>query len=754
MDLFEKLSLVPILVIVFVIVLFLVFLFFYIKPGFQVIGWLTTSAKKIRELEPDQIKEKHTIESLFLGYPSLVEIWKKYAETLHPQFEHQEGERILLCLRATMPAESFFSKEILVDTPLHTDFFKHLPGILTGIGIIGTFIGLINGLEHFNVDTDAEKLQNNLSLLLNAVREAFFASCIAIFVAIVVTLAEKLILNLCYRRADDLVQVIDTLYEAGAGEEYLSQLVASSSENAAQTRLLKDALVNDLKELLTNFSSSLANAIEHNTQSQTKSLIEANQEEQARFRESLADAMKNSLDGPMQTIVEATKTLGGNQGEAINDLLSAMIGRLDDTFGSQMRGLNEMMASNANLMGGMQQQFSLFLEQLEHAGENSQTAQSEHLRIMMEQAEERQLHMNDQVNQALLQMSTTVSQLMEGLAEQRNAIGEAGQQGLDSVRTGLASVLEELKNTANQTSEIFNTELRQVFIAAEQRQNELGTQVQVMIEQMQTNQSVQGDKLQLHFKQALEQVTDIVDQMDKRRDTLEKERMADDTERSEKLDSEMLSHVQQIGDSTLRLTNTVETIGQGISQTVSHLERVTVDGAVSLNAGAEAIRGTAEALDSAGKQVSQVLVQATNTQEKLSSASQSLMHATQSLDKGLLDYQAHRGQVEAMIGTLRVLLQEAEQRTGLSKSLVEDMQEMVEQSRQLQIEANQFMSKSGEVLKEGFNGFADAVTTNMSRSRAEFDKGLGQAVEMISGQIQELESVLDQLIRAAGGRKG
>jgi len=107
-----------------------------------------------------------------------------------------------------------------------------------------------------------------------------------------------------------------------------------------------------------------------------------------------------------------------------------------------------------------------------------------------------------------------------------------------------------------------------------------------------------------------------------------------------------------------------------------------------------------------------------------------------------------------MIGNLRSLLQEAEQRTGLSKSLVGDMQEMVEQSRQLQTEANQFMAKSGEVLKEGFNGFADAVTTNMSRSRAEFDKGLGQAVEMISGQIQELESVLDQLIRAAGGRKG
>jgi putative membrane protein len=754
MDLLDKLSLVPIIVILCVIALFLVFLAFYIKPGFQVIGCLTNSAKKIRRLESGQIKEKHNIEKLFLEYPGLAEIWKKYAETLHPQFEHRDGERTLLCLRATMPAESFFSKDIIVDMPLHTDFFKHLPGILTGIGIIGTFIGLINGLEHFHVDTDAEKLQTNLALLLNAVREAFFASCIAIFVAILVTLLEKFMLNLCYRNADELVQVIDTLYEAGAGEEYLSQLVDSASENATQTRLLKDNLVNDLKELLTNFSGALANSFEQNTQSQTRSLIEANQEEQAHFRESLADAMKNSLDGPMQTIVEATKTLGGNQGEAINDLLSAMISRLDDTFGSQMRGLNEMMSSNAELMGGMQQQFSIFLKQLEHAGKDSQTAQSEHLKVMMDQAEDRQLQMNERVNQALLQMSETVSLLMEGLAEQRNAIGDAGQLGLDSVRTGLAALLDELKNTANQTSEIFNNELRQVFITAEQRQNELGTQVQEMIEQMQQNQSTQGSKLQLQFKEALEQVTNIADQMDKRRDVVERERIADDAQRTEKFDTEIMSHVQKIGDSTLRLTNTVETIGQGIAQSVTQLERVTVEGAKSLNAGAEAIRGTSEALDSAGKKVSQVLEQATNTQEKLSSASQSLMNASQSLDKGMLDYQIHRGQVEAMILTLRTLLQEVEQKTGLSQSMVNDMQNMVEQSRQLQIEANQFISQSGEVLKEGFNGFAEAVTTNMSRSRAEFDKGLGQAVEMISGQIQELESVLDQLIRAAGGRKG
>jgi hypothetical protein len=159
--------------------------------------------------------------------------------------------------------------------------------------------------------------------------------------------------------------------------------------------------------------------------------------------------------------------------------------------------------------------------------------------------------------------------------------------------------------------------------------------------------------------------------------------------------------------------------------------------------------GTANVLDSAGKQVSQALEQTSNSQEKLISASHSLGQASQSLEKGMLDYQEYRKQVEAMIITLKGLLQETENKSAVNKDLVVDMTNMVQQSRQLQIEANQFITQSGEVLKTGFDSFADAVTTNMDKSRAVFDKGLGQAVDMISGQIQELEAVLDQLIRAA-----
>lgn len=85
--------------------------------------------------------------------------------------------------RATAPAESFFNSQFVVDSRLRTEFFKHLPGIFTGIGIIGTFTGLIVGLQGFQVSQDPAKVSASLETLLAGVLEAFVVSALAIALA-------------------------------------------------------------------------------------------------------------------------------------------------------------------------------------------------------------------------------------------------------------------------------------------------------------------------------------------------------------------------------------------------------------------------------------------------------------------------------------------------------------------------------------------------------------------------------------------
>ncbi len=116
--------------------------------------------------------------------------WQEFQETLHDQCDTINAESRLVRSRATTSSSYFFSSQSIIETPLQTEYFKHLPGILTGIGIIGTFAGLLIGLFYFDT-SDPSKVNESVSLLLSGVREAFVVSAIAIAIAMYVTNSEK-----------------------------------------------------------------------------------------------------------------------------------------------------------------------------------------------------------------------------------------------------------------------------------------------------------------------------------------------------------------------------------------------------------------------------------------------------------------------------------------------------------------------------------------------------------------------------------
>lgn len=95
-------------------------------------------------------------------------LWSEYEETLHELKRKDGGTE----WRSTLPAEAFFYKEVMVDsrTFVWNEFIRHLPGILTGLGIIGTFFGLIAGLEGFAPSEEASAARESLTNLLGGVR--------------------------------------------------------------------------------------------------------------------------------------------------------------------------------------------------------------------------------------------------------------------------------------------------------------------------------------------------------------------------------------------------------------------------------------------------------------------------------------------------------------------------------------------------------------------------------------------------------
>lgn len=339
-------------------------------------------------------------------------LWREYAETLHPQRKQDEfGQLKIIRYRATAMAEVFFSEQALVETPLKTAFYKHLPGILTGLGIIGTFSGLIYGLNGFQVTDDPNAVRASLGTLIQGVGHAFIVSAIAICLAMLCTWWTNRELTLRYRQVEQLCQLVDSFFDAGAGEEYLARLVEASETSATQAIQLKDALVTDLKQILTEL-----------TDRQIREMSSG-------IGQTFADSMRE----PMERISKAVEGVSSNQGDAVNrmltDVLSNFSERMEKMFGGQLSGMNELLTQTTQAMQATASRFDQLAANLDTAGKNGAEAMAKRLEQAITSMEARQSVLNKQMGEFVEQIRAMVNQSQTESAQKlQETVGKLGEQ--------------------------------------------------------------------------------------------------------------------------------------------------------------------------------------------------------------------------------------------------------------------------------------------------------------------------------------
>lgn len=181
------------------------------------------------------------VERLIEHDADMAQLWAEYNQALEVLGRLESGSQsVARAWQATSPAEHFFDAQWVVDSPLRADFFRHVPGILTGVGIIGTFVGLILGLMHFDV-SDPEQVQVQLSALVQTVGQAFQVSALAIALAMVFTWVEKALLSARYRQTEQLQHLLDTLFWPRGGTEQIERLTqAAEMQTALSFKLLAE----------------------------------------------------------------------------------------------------------------------------------------------------------------------------------------------------------------------------------------------------------------------------------------------------------------------------------------------------------------------------------------------------------------------------------------------------------------------------------------------------------------------------------
>lgn len=143
-------------------------------------------------------------------------LWEEYRDELdlfrnkilNQRFNEYRVERKRLNLLSehgvTCEIEDYIN-EYMIDMQIKKGLVGSIPGVMTGLGILGTFVGLAFGLQNFDT-ASAETITNSIAPLMDGIKIAFHTSIYGMVFSLVYNFVYKKNLEDAYRAVDRFLE--------------------------------------------------------------------------------------------------------------------------------------------------------------------------------------------------------------------------------------------------------------------------------------------------------------------------------------------------------------------------------------------------------------------------------------------------------------------------------------------------------------------------------------------------------------------
>lgn len=148
---------------------------------------------------------------------------------------------------STCDIEDYINRD-LIDDVAKKNLLNLIPGAMTGMGILGTFIGLSFGLQNFNTGT-AEEIADSISPLMDGIKVAFHTSIYGMMFSLFFNWVYKRIFERAYQTVDQFVDIYHEKVSPDAENDNLSKLIAGQEK---QSQVIIEPITLGFKELNNN----------------------------------------------------------------------------------------------------------------------------------------------------------------------------------------------------------------------------------------------------------------------------------------------------------------------------------------------------------------------------------------------------------------------------------------------------------------------------------------------------------------------
>ena len=360
---------------------------------------------------------------------------------------------------------------------LQNRFFPAGAAILTGLGVLGTFVGLLLGLSGLHLDGNMQNLQSEIRGVAQGASVAFETSVWGVALSLILTLCEKYSTERLSRHFHEFQKKLSEIFPPLP----IAHVLIDQRDHARES-----------SEALKELAERIGNSLQQHLSAATRDISQNLQDLSIKMAEELQTALSTTLRSALLPLIqeltgttrEISRQSANGAEKALEQLLETFMERMGEQ-GSAQRQLMESSAQNVHqLLSGFSSSMNDLLGSIHRERES----------FSKEQAEQRanQHAVLEEMGKAqIASMSKASEEIFKALEAFRGGVGEELQKQTSTMQASTASVQASMTQSAASLQE-FLTGLKN---EQESQRDFLNTAMQNMGETQIANVSKAGEEI-------------------------------------------------------------------------------------------------------------------------------------------------------------------------------------------------------------------------------------------------------------------
>jgi len=390
-------------------------------------------------------------------------LWKEFDETL---IEAKVGE--VVHLHNIYDASQFFNSSTLARGITESRMLAAVPGFLTALGVIGTFVGLQLGLSELNIGNDVavQDMKAGLAHVISGAKIAFMTSVWGVTLSVLFNFTEKWLESFARSRIYRLQVRIDELFPRFSAEAQLQKIAEDSTESRESLQGMAERIGEKVQESLIEATSGIQQGLEASLEKimapAIEKLVNETTDGSQKALEQLVEGFLDKFGEQGETQRKAMDEASKGVGEALlsmNLTLEGFVRNLDQNQNAAAEREQQLIEHISNQVDELVENNSKHgkllatvtkhqIEKITETLDQSRKAQEEREVLLGENFERVVSGMSESIDR---QSTASHSLLEQGKALQRQV--ESGQSNLVALAKGINEGASELRSAANQLKE-------------------------------------------------------------------------------------------------------------------------------------------------------------------------------------------------------------------------------------------------------------------------------------------------------------